>query len=171
MNESCAEGNVTFSAVLVCSVQRKQKFIPILGNKHDLSRQLMFPHALPLPGLLSVSDIAPFQGRQQLVLLSCSPLAIDLFELVAFVAVAVALGIAIVIAGRGSAALLGRLRCRRLPGTARRQELTQAPALWAQVLTSAGQVVSTRSHSTLSLLGTQCCSLHISVLPCSLEKY
>lgn len=99
---------------------------------------------------------------------SCSPLAIDLFELVALVAVAVALGIAIVIAGRGSAALLGRLLCSRLPGTPRRRQLAQAPALRAQVIAPAGQAVPTRSHSTLSLLGTQCSSLHISsVLPCS----
>lgn len=76
-------------------------------------------------------------------MLSCSLLAIDLFELVAFIAVAVALGIAIVITGRGSAALLGRLLCCWLPGTPRQWELTEAPALRAQVITSAGQAVST----------------------------
>lgn len=98
------------------------------------------------------------------------PLAIDLLELVAFIAVAVALGIAIVITSRGSAALLRGLLHSRVPGTPRRCELAEALALLAQVIAPAGQVVSTRRHSTLSLLATQRCSLQISVLSRSLEK-
>ena len=70
-------------------------------------------------------------------------LSIDLFELVAFIAVAVALGIAIVITSRGSAALLRGLLCSQVPGTPRRRKLTKALALLAQVIASAGQVVST----------------------------
>lgn len=101
---------------------------------------------------------------------SSPPLAIDLFELVAFIAVAVALGITIVITSRGSAALLRGLLRSRVPGTPRRWKLTETLALLAQVIASAGQVVSTRSHGTLSLLATQRCSLQISVLSCSLEK-
>lgn len=37
---------------------------PFMGINMNVSRQLIFPSALPLPGPLSVLDIAPFQRKK-----------------------------------------------------------------------------------------------------------
>lgn len=59
--------------------------------------------------------LAPFSFHKVKAGVYSLLLAIDLLELEALVAVAVALVIAIVVAGRGSAALLGELSCWRVP--------------------------------------------------------
>lgn len=94
-----------------------------LGNKHEHEHTAYIP---PLPpthrtvkcsghSTISVKEVA---GTAFLFFTKSSPpLAIDLLELVALIAVAVALGIAIVITGRGSAALLWGLLCRWVPGS------------------------------------------------------
>jgi len=146
-----------------------------LGIKRNTSRQLIIsppptPRTVKCFGhsTVSVKEVA---GIAFLLFTNSSPpLPIDLLELVALVAVAVALGIAIVIASRGSAALLRGLLGSRVPATACWQTLTEALALRAQVITSAGHVVSARSHGTVSLLATQRCSLRVSALSRSLEK-
>lgn len=146
MNDSSVQKATCPSQQSLYAVFRGSRHLfPFLGT--NTSRQLIFPPTLPFPGLLSVLEIAPFQRRKQLVSISSSlptpPLAIDLFELVAFIAVAIALGIAIVITSRGSAALFRRFLCSGVPGTPQRQKLTEALALLAQVVASAAQVVST----------------------------
>lgn len=104
--------------------------------------------------------LANGQGR-----LTCLRLAIHLLELKALIAVAVALGVAKVIAGGGPAALLGELFGTRLapvgPGAC---ALAQVLALHAELLTAAGQNVLAGGPGTLGPGGALCGSRHVSAL-------
>lgn len=75
-------------------------------------------------------------------LATCFCLAIHLLELKAFIAVAVALGVAKVIAGRGPAALLGGLfRSRLSPVGPSTHPLAEVLALHTELFAAAGQDV------------------------------
>lgn len=87
--------------------------------------------------------------------LTCLRLAVHLLELKALIAVAVALGVAKVIAGGGPAALLGGLF---------RSWLGPVPALHAELLTAAGQDVLARGPGALGPGGALRGSRHISAL-------
>lgn len=97
--------------------------------------------------------------------LTCFELAVQLLELKAFVAVAVALGVAKVIAGRGPAVLFGRLFGNRLapvgPGA---RALAEVLALHAEFLAAAGQDVLAGGSGTLGPGGVLCGSRHVSAL-------
>lgn len=97
--------------------------------------------------------------------LTCLRLAIHLLELKAFIAVAVALGVAKVIAGGGPAALLGRLfRARFTQVGSGARTLAQVLALDAELLTAAGQDVLAGGPGTLGPGGALRGPRHISVL-------
>lgn len=83
-------------------------------------------------------------------LATCCCLAIHLLELKAFIAVAAALGVAKVIAGRGPAALFGGLfRGRLTPVGPRAHPLAEVLALDAELLAAAGQEVLAGGPGTL----------------------
>lgn len=97
--------------------------------------------------------------------LTCLRLAVHLLELKALIAVAIALGVAKVIAGGGPAALLGELFGSRLapvgPGA---RVLAQVLALHAELFTAAGQNVLAGGPGTLGPGGALCGSRHVSAL-------
>lgn len=166
MKDSSVQKATSPSQQSLYAVFRGIKYLfPRTGINRTRADSLCSPPQPPTPrtdkcfghSTISVKEVA---GTSFLFFTNSSfPLAVDLFELVAFIAVTIALGIAIVVTSRGSAALLRGLICSWLPGTPQLRNLAAALALLAQLLTSARQVVPTRSHSTLSLLASQCCSL------------
>lgn len=97
--------------------------------------------------------------------LTSSWLAVHLLELKALVAVAIALGVAKVIAGRGPATLFGGLFGRGLAPVGTRAHMqAEVLALHAELLTAAGQDVLAGGPGTLGPGGTLCGSRHVSVL-------
>lgn len=97
--------------------------------------------------------------------LTCFELAVQLLELKAFVAVAVALGVAKVIAGGGPAVLFGGLfRNRLAPVGSGAHALTEVLALHAEFLVAAGQDVLAGGSGTLGPRGVLCGSRHVSAL-------
>ena len=97
--------------------------------------------------------------------LTCFELAIQLLELKAFVAVAVALGVAKVITGGGPAVLFGGLfRSRLAPVGSGAYALAEVLALHAEFLAAAGQDVLAGGSGTLGPGGVLCGSRHISAL-------
>lgn len=102
--------------------------------------------------------------------LTCFELAVQLLELKAFVAVAVALGIAKVIAGGGPAVLFGGLFGNRLaPVGSGAHALAEVLALHAEFLAAAGQDVLAGGSGTLGPGGVLCGSRHVSALARSLR--
>lgn len=102
--------------------------------------------------------------------LTCFELAIQLLELKAFVAVAVALGVAKVITGGGPAVLFGGLfRSRLAPVGSGAYALAEVLALHAEFLAAAGQDVLAGGSGTLGPGGVLCGSRHISALARSLR--
>lgn len=102
--------------------------------------------------------------------LTSSWLAVHLLELKALVAVAIALGVAKVIAGRGPATLFGGLFGRGLAPVGTRAHMqAEVLALHAELLTAAGQDVLAGGPGTLGPGGTLCGSRHVSVLARSLR--
>lgn len=102
--------------------------------------------------------------------LTCFLLAIHLLELKALVTVAVALGVAKVITGRGSAALFGGLFGKRLrPVGPRARSLAEMLALHAELLVATGQDVLARGPGALGPGATLRSPGHVSVLAQSLR--
>lgn len=102
--------------------------------------------------------------------LTCSRLAVHLLELKALVAVAVALGVAKVIAGGGPATLFGGLFGKGLaPVGARARMQAEVLTLHAELLAAAGQDVLAGGPGTLGPGGALCGSRHVSVLARSLR--
>lgn len=97
---------------------------------------------------------------------ACLALAVHLLELKALVAVAIALGIAEVIAGGGPAALFGGLV---RSGLAAAHSLAQVLALHAEFLAATGQDVLAGGPGTLGPGGALRGSRHVSALAHSLR--
>lgn len=97
--------------------------------------------------------------------LTCFVLAIHLLELKALITVAIALGVAKVIAGRGSAALFGGLFRKGLsPVGPRACSLAEVLALHAELLVATGQDVLARGPGALGPGATLRSPRHVSVL-------
>lgn len=134
-----------------------------LNHRHD--EELIFPPLLEDTLKATVSGPAPSMASGDLEhsttlagglrpllagLATCFCLAIHLLELKAFIAVAVALGVAKVIAGRGPAALFGGLfRSRFTPVGPRAHPLAEVLALHTELFTAAGQDVLAGGSRTL----------------------
>lgn len=62
MNDSSVQKATCPSQQSLYAVFRGSRHLfPFMGINTNMRRQLIFPPALPLPGLLSVLDVAPFQ--------------------------------------------------------------------------------------------------------------
>lgn len=119
-----------------------------------LSRPLTVPgRACPSHGTQGLEYSTTLAGNWRPFLLgqsTCFHLAIHLLELEAFIAVAVTLGIAEVITGRGPTALFRRLFSRGFtPVGHRARSLAEVLALHAKFLTAAGQDILARGPGAL----------------------